>query len=229
MEISVFDPSGRRKYLNQSEIRIFLEYARSFGGKTHSFCRLMAETGCRISEALALTPSNIDLGSRLVVIESLKKRRKGVFRTVPLSPVLAELLNEIHDLDGASTPASQTMRLWPWSRLTGYRRIRGVMKQAGLSGIHATPRALRHSYGVAAISAGVPLNLVQRWLGHADIATTAIYAAVVGPEEQAIASRIWTYYASPAGLRLLGPAAGAIERAGLQSTRRARNPIHLES
>ncbi|QJU56998.1 site-specific integrase [Sphingomonas sp. AP4-R1] len=199
MDFSVFDTQGRRKYLNRTEVRRFLEQASRCDDPTYSFCWLMTETGCRISEALALTRGNIDLGSRLVVIECLKKRRKGVFRTVPLSSELAAFLKQIYDLQGTSAKHEAAERLWPWTRLTGYRKIRKVMAFAGLSGLHATPKGLRHGYGVAAISAGIPLNLVQSWLGHADIATTAIYAAVTGPEERAIASRLWTYYAPSGG------------------------------
>jgi site-specific recombinase XerD len=39
---------------------------------------------------------------------------------------------------------------------------------------------------------GVPLNLLQRWLGHAQLTTTAIYANAIGPEERQIAERMWT-------------------------------------
>jgi integrase/recombinase XerD len=42
------------------------------------------------------------------------------------------------------------------------------------------------------IQAGIPLNLLQRWLGHAQLTTTAIYANAVGPEERTIAARMWT-------------------------------------
>lgn len=75
--------------------------------------------------------------------------------------------------------------------MTAYRRIREVMEAAGISGPHASPKGLRHSFGVHAIQSGVPLNLVQRWLGHADMKTTAIYTSVVGPEEREIAARMW--------------------------------------
>ncbi len=34
-------------------------------------------------------------------------------------------------------------------------------------------------------------NMVQKWLGHAQLSTTAIYANAVGEEEQAIAARMW--------------------------------------
>ena len=33
--------------------------------------------------------------------------------------------------------------------------------------------------------------MVQKWLGHAQLSTTAIYAAAVDAEEQAIAERMW--------------------------------------
>ena len=65
------------------------------------------------------------------------------------------------------------------------------MVAAGLDGPHASPKGLRHGFWVAAVSAGIPLNLVQKWLGHAQLSTTAIYAEAVGAEEQDIARRMW--------------------------------------
>ncbi len=54
-----------------------------------------------------------------------------------------------------------------------------------------SPKGLRHGFGVAAVQAGIPLNMVQKWLGHAQLSTTAIYADAVGAEEQDIAARMW--------------------------------------
>jgi len=54
-----------------------------------------------------------------------------------------------------------------------------------------TPKGLRHSFGIHAIRSGVPLNLVQRWLGHASMTTTAIYLQAIGDEEREIAARMW--------------------------------------
>jgi len=75
--------------------------------------------------------------------------------------------------------------------MTGYRRVKEAMQRAGITGPQASPKGLRHGFAVAAIGAGVPLNLVQRWLGHADMATTAIYTHAVGDEERKIAQRMW--------------------------------------
>jgi integrase/recombinase XerD len=44
---------------------------------------------------------------------------------------------------------------------------------------------------VAAVSAGIPLNLIQKWLGHAQLSATAIYANALGTEEKDIARRMW--------------------------------------
>ena len=65
------------------------------------------------------------------------------------------------------------------------------MARANIRGLQASPKGLRHGFGVHAVQSGVPLNLVQKWLGHAQLSTTAIYTNAVGPEEYAIAEKMW--------------------------------------
>ena len=72
-----------------------------------------------------------------------------------------------------------------------YRAVHAVMAAAGLDGPQASPKRLRRGFGVAAVSAGIPLNLVQKWPGHAQLTATAIYANAVWAEEKDIAHRIW--------------------------------------
>lgn len=182
----VYNGEGQRKYLTSSEVDSFLEKARNTDVAVHTFCWMLAVSGCRISEALALTESSIDFETKHVVIQSLKKRGKRVFRAVPLP---SELLGQLKAWLQSGRIAGE--RLWPWSRMTGYRRICEVMRAAGISGDHATPKGLRHGFGVRAIQSNVPLTLIQRWLGHADIKTTAIYTSAMGPEEREFASRMW--------------------------------------
>jgi hypothetical protein len=50
---------------------------------------------------------------------------------------------------------------------------------------------LRHAFAAGALQAGVPLNVVQRWFGHARMSTTSIYADVPGLEERELAVRFW--------------------------------------
>jgi integrase len=120
---------------------------------------------------LALTVDRVDLAGGLLVFESLKKRRPGVHRAVPAPPALLDALDLVHGIRELQSRRGkgQGVRLWPWGRMTGWRAIHAVMQQAGLSGPHACPKGLRHGFGVQAVSAGIPLNLVQRWLGHAQL------------------------------------------------------------
>jgi integrase/recombinase XerD len=75
------------------------------------------------------------------------------------------------------------------------------MYSCGLTGRQATPRGLRHALGVRTLQSGVPLSLVQRWLGHARMSTTAIYADGSGPEEVAFAAKFWNGPVGPCRIR----------------------------
>ncbi|MBB5986134.1 tyrosine-type recombinase/integrase [Sphingobium lignivorans] len=185
--LSNYDVEGKRKYLTRAETSKFIAAAKDEDVSVYFFCWFIATTGCRVSEALMVTRRSVDFEAGLVIIESLKKRRTGVFRAVPLPSAFLQKLSKWFDTK-AIQPQS---RLWPWSRMTAYRRVKTVMDRAGVEGPWATPKGLRHAFGVRAVQSGVPLHIVQRWLGHADMKTTAIYAGAVGPEERDLASRVW--------------------------------------
>tara|TARA_R110000772_G_scaffold152179_4_gene262974 strand:- start:4578 stop:5174 length:597 start_codon:yes stop_codon:yes gene_type:complete len=181
---SLYDHKGQRKYLTMKERKQFLKAAKDENEAIYTFCWVLHETGCRISEALELTPERIDRSGGVIVFESLKKRRHGVYRAVPVSDDLIKQLAQNFE-QGSNKP------IWTWSRMTAYRYVKRVMTKAKIKGTQATAKGLRHGFAVAAIELGVPLNLVQRWLGHADMATTAIYANAVGNEERKIAKKLW--------------------------------------
>ena len=162
---------GARKYLTTGERAAFLRAAELADRQVRTLCMALTYAGCRLSEALALTADRVDLSAGVLTIESLKKRRSGVFRTVPVPPALLETLDMVHGVRELQSGRSRGrgVRLWPWSRMTGWRAVHAVMQDAGLDGPHASPKGLRHGFGVAAVSAGIPLNLVQKWLGHAQL------------------------------------------------------------
>ena len=80
----IFTQNGRRKYMTISERTAFLSCAQLFEPDTLSLCWVLSTTGCRISEALSLNFSNIDVEAKMIIFESLKKRRKGIYRAVPV-------------------------------------------------------------------------------------------------------------------------------------------------
>lgn len=181
----MFDGQGRRKYLTENERKAFLHLAAQEPDPLRrSFCLVLFYTGCRISEALALTGSRIDVAQGCIVFETLKRRRKGVFRAVPVPDELIRLLESLK-----IEPAKP---VWPLSRSTAFRLVKGLLRQAGIEGVMCCPKGLRHGFGVACVGRNIPLTKVQKWLGHARLETTAIYLDVSGDEERQLARRLWT-------------------------------------
>jgi integrase/recombinase XerD len=193
--MQIVNEKGERLYFTDEQRKALLAVADKAPREVRTFCNVLVYSGCRISEALALTVKSVDLSAKVVVIESLKKRKLGVHRQVPIPPELLDLLDMVHGIRETQKKgrAGLNERLWPWSRMTGWRKMDALMKAAGIGdGPHASPKGLRHGFGVAAVSKGISLNMVQKWLGHSALTTTAIYANAVGEEEQSIASRMWS-------------------------------------
>lgn len=193
-EMRLFDTSGKRLYLNASERTKFLSAAHFFPPEIRTLCETLHYTGCRLSEALELTPERVDMDGEQITLRSLKKRRDDVYRTVPVPLPYLENLNSVHRLRQAvKIKKARSTRLWPWGRPHGWKVVKAVMAAAEIEdGPHRAPKGLRHGYGVNAISTGVPLNMLCKWMGHADMKTTAIYANAIGDEEKGIAARMWT-------------------------------------
>jgi integrase len=149
-------------------------------------------SGCRISEALAISALAVDRATGTISLLTLKRRSSGRIRQVPLPRALIDDLSLIFDLPIRERDAHRAAeRLWGWSRTTGWRHVKTVMKCAEISGTAAMPKGLRHAFGVAAFQL-VPPHMVQRWLGHASLRTTAIYGDVSGREERQLAKRLWS-------------------------------------
>jgi integrase/recombinase XerD len=186
---SLYAAGGGRKYLNRAERSRALDEMTKLPRSQALFALTLAWTGARVSELLALTPASFQIDSAIVAIETLK-RRKHCVREVPIPPELMAALSRHFELSALQRDESKR-RLWPWHRVTAWRIIKEVMCRSAIVGRQACPRGLRHAFGVGSLQAGVPLNLAQRWLGHARISTTAIYAAACGPEEIDLARRFW--------------------------------------
>ena len=122
---------------------------------------------------------------RVVVLENLKKCRRGVYHVVPMPPELLDTLDFVHSLRAAQPGQGPALALEP------HDSFRWVSGAAGiLAGPHACSKGLPHGFGVKAVSKRITLTMVQKWLAHAQLTSTAIYANAVGEEEQSIAARM---------------------------------------
>jgi site-specific recombinase XerD len=182
----MFDRKGNRKYLNGPERKAYFQAVKDEPDRLRrAFCLTLYYTGCRISEGLNLTAERIDLTGKAIVFETLKRRKRGHFRPVPIPDSLTELFRQV------VTGLEPSAHIWEFSRTTAYRLVKDRMTQAGIAGGMACPKGLRHGFAIACIGQNIPLTTVQKWLGHARLETTAIYLDVTGDEERALAKRLW--------------------------------------
>ena len=190
-DTNLVDARGR-KYLTASERKDFLAAVRAHPQPgTQTLARTLALTGCRISEALAVRACDVDLKAAEIRIATLKRRREH-WRAVPVPEDLVHELDLVHRLRRAqASPRGRTAPLWKITRQAAHRQVASIMATAGIAGPQACPRGLRHSYGVAAVVAGVPLTTIAAVLGHADVSTTAIYTTAIGVEQRTLIARIW--------------------------------------
>lgn len=189
----LYNDKGFRLYLTPDERECFLNEAKEADRETRTFCQTLHTTGALISEVLLLMPRSVDFGSKVIVFETLKKRKRGVFRAVPVPDDYLDTLDLVHGFKTLYRRRKNLEQpLWSWTRMTGYRKVMGVMEAAGIEeGPHRCPKGLRHAFGVNAVLNKVPLNTLKKWMGHSKIETTAIYADTVGEEERSIAARMW--------------------------------------
>jgi integrase len=103
----------------------------------------------------------------------------------------------------------------PWSSAAVRGELRRLAAEAGVRRRFA-PHQLRHAHALELAREGVPLNIIQRQLGHANLGTTSIYLQGIDPEEiiAAVRARRTPMMSASAGLRLSGRSASSGSRAG---------------
>jgi integrase/recombinase XerD len=149
---------------------------------------LMYATGLRVSEAVALTVSQVKLEAGYLTVTG--KGRKE--RAVPIGRMArARLIAYLRDV----RPAILAGRLSPhlfvtragraMTRQSFWQRLRRRALQAGIRE-SISPHVLRHAFATHLVEGGADLRAVQLMLGHADIGTTEIYTHVARERLRAV-------------------------------------------
>ena len=137
-------------------------------------------TGARAQEAADLRAGHLDLGEHPLV----RLHGKGdKWRTCPLWHQTADLLSAL--LASAGPPhgpeaAVFTARGQPLTRYGIYKIVRrhaADLDDPG-TGRRVSPHTFRHTAAVHLLEAGVEVNVIRGWLGHADLSTTNRYAEI---------------------------------------------------
>jgi integrase/recombinase XerD len=150
------------------------------GLRDRALLELLYACGLRVSEAIALRGTQLDLTAGFVTVVGKGNKE----RVVPLgraarAALVAYLERERpRVLRGRPSPfvfLGPGGR--PLSRQAVWKLVRRRALAAGL-GRRVSPHVLRHTFATHLLTGGADLRIVQTLLGHADITTTQVYTHV---------------------------------------------------
>jgi integrase/recombinase XerD len=136
---------------------------------------LLYSSGLRLGECVMLKPHHIESGRMKIRIEQGKGRKD---RYAILSPHALKLLRTYFRICKPKVWLFENNhRAFPLHPTTIENAVEEAAKKAKITK-HVTPHTLRHSFATHLLEKGVPLQVIQHLLGHANINTTIIYTHV---------------------------------------------------
>ena len=136
---------------------------------------LLASTGMRIGELIRLNVADVNLQERECIVTGKGNKQRPVYFDARAKLHLAEYLETRADNNSALFVSldSKARRI----TVGGMElRLRNLGKKVGVSRVH--PHKFRRTLATHAIDRGMPIEQVQKLLGHAKIDTTMHYAMV---------------------------------------------------
>ncbi len=190
-------PSG--KAASMDHVQHIIADSAAKGDRFAVLYQLLAGTGLRIGEALALDWHHVDLRGRRVVVEYTTTatadgltlgppKSTNSYREVPISGALVDaLIDHRVKQDAMRDSMGERYRdrglVFPKMRegqAGGLLANRQVQKALAVYGTH--PHALRHFFGTQLFEAGFTLPRVSKLMGHANIGITASIYIHPGPD-----------------------------------------------
>src|SRR5436305_11388451 len=148
--------------------------------RDRALVELLYGAGLRVSEAVGLGRTDVDLDAR--VVRALGKGSKE--RVVPIGRPAVEAIRRYMSrgrpfLDSRHRPELfLNARGGPLTRAGAFLILRRLAARAGLEPERVHPHLLRHSFATHLLEGGADLRSVQEMLGHADLGTTELYTHV---------------------------------------------------
>lgn len=175
-------PRREPRWLTEREYKDLLR-ACSHQPRDAAIIELFLQTGLRLSELARLTLSDIELPAKITpepdnVGFARVTRKGGRMEQIPLNHKACRSLRSwmalrpVCEHDGLFVTKYQT----PISRRAIQAAVARHLEDAGIRG--ASVHSLRHTMATHHAARGTDLRTLQETLGHADLATTAMYVSL---------------------------------------------------
>jgi integrase/recombinase XerD len=172
--LAVERPKTRKRVvarLSRDEETRLITHAYRMQGERGLFIKTLFQTGARVSEFVNLKAEDVFFDEQMILIA---KAKGGKSRYVPILPELAQ---ELRTHLGQRTVGY----LFETNRATRYspRRIQQIIKETAEQAEitkRVYPHLLRHSVATTLLERGMPIEQIQKFLGHSKLETTQLYA-----------------------------------------------------
>lgn len=151
------------------------------GRRNSALLEFLYGTGARVSEAVGLDLTHVDLDDAIAIVTGKGSKQ----RIVPLGGKAVESLRRwlpdrlsLVRRDQPGNPMFVSLRGRRLSRQAVFDIVRESASLIGLDVEKVSPHVLRHSAATHMVERGADLRTVQELLGHATISTTQIYTRV---------------------------------------------------
>lgn len=168
------------KFLNQADVeKLFLvpDVSGEIGLRDRAILELMYACGLRVSEAVDLKMSDIDLDAGILTCTGKGSKT----RKIPVGTSAVEWLKSYlvlrrrkENIEIQNLFVTALSR--PLNRQIIFLFIKEYSEKIGLQDV--SPHTLRHSFATHLVQNSADIRSVQQMLGHADISTTQIYTHI---------------------------------------------------
>ena len=167
------DKKNARQALSVEELERLRDACKGYREK--ALVEFLVSTGCRLSEVAQLNVADLDFNNRSVTVTGKGNKERPVYFSIRARLMLQEYIKERKGGEGLFV-SSKTPYL-PLKPRAIQRIIHGLSVRAGLDA-RVNPHLLRHTFATHALNSGMDVTAIQQLLGHENISTTQIYAAM---------------------------------------------------
>ncbi len=133
--------------------------------------KTLFQTGARVSEFINLRLRDLFFEETMILIH---KAKGGKSRYVPILPDLAQELRT-HLGERATGYLFESNRNLPYSARRVQQIVKEIAEKAKIKK-RVYPHLLRHSVATTLLERGMPIEQIQKFLGHSKLETTQVYA-----------------------------------------------------
>jgi len=149
------------------------------GRRDYAMISLMVNAGLRSNEARSLRTDEVDFMSGKLTVRNGKGSKD---RIVWLNDQDLEAVRKWRERKPISPLLFPTLKGTKISDVQLRTMVTRRAKKAGIATKHVTPHTLRHSFATDLLRDTKNIRLVQKSLGHANLATTMIYTHIFDEE-----------------------------------------------